>query len=131
MNALDTAEKQAKKDKESELPPIWQQVQTAIWLIGLAILFWQGWIFPGILVLVAISGITQALIMAYVKQKEGAAAVETARELNLPPSCPNCGGPISHQSVRWTGTHTAACPYCGAAIKVTDIPAAASTRASR
>lgn len=119
------------KEKEQELPPVWQQVQAAIWLIGLAILFWQGWIFPGILVLVAISGITQALIMAYVKRQESTQALEAARELHLPPSCPNCGGPITPQSVRWTGTRTAQCPFCGAALKVTEASATSPGGAAR
>lgn len=111
---------------EQKLPPVWQQVQAAIWLIGLAILFWQDWIFPGILVLVAISGVTQALIFAYVKRQENTQAVEQARELNLPPNCANCGGPITKQTVRWTGAHAATCPYCGAAIKLVDKPVATS-----
>lgn len=116
---------------ESKLPPVWQQIQGAIWLIGLAILFWQDWIFPGILVLVAISGITQALILAYVKRQESAQALEVAREVNLPPNCPNCGGPITKQSVRWTGTHTASCPFCGAALKLSDKPAATPSSTTR
>ncbi len=122
-----------KKDKkqEPELPPIWQQVQTAIWLIGLAILFWQDWIFPGILVLVAISGITQALLMTYVKRQEDTQTLEATRDLHLPPSCPNCGGPITTQSVRWTGARTANCPFCGAALKITETPAANPTSPSR
>lgn len=119
------------EDEESTLPPLWQQVQGAIWLIGLAILFWQGWIFPGILVLVAISGITQALILAYVKRQESAQALEVEREVNLPPNCPNCSGPITKQSVRWTGAHTASCPFCGAALKLSDKPAAASSNTIR
>ena len=59
-----------KTDDEVELPMPWKQVQGAIWLIGLAYLFWKGPFFPGILVLVAISGVTQALIQVYVKQQE-------------------------------------------------------------
>jgi len=52
----------SKEKEEKELPGPWRQIQSAIWLIGLAILAWQGWWWPGILVLVAISGLTQALI---------------------------------------------------------------------
>jgi hypothetical protein len=33
-----------------------------VWLIGLAILFWKGWWWPGILVLVAISAVLEAVI---------------------------------------------------------------------
>lgn len=39
-----------KREEETELPLPWKQIQSAIWLIGLAILFWQGWFWPGILV---------------------------------------------------------------------------------
>ncbi len=109
-------------NEEPKLPPVWQKVQSTVWLIGLAILFWQDWIFPGILVLLAISGLVQALLVAYVKRQETTQAVEVARELNLPPNCPNCGGPINKQSVRWAGTHTASCPFCGAALKLSDLP---------
>ena len=59
-----------KNDDEVELPMPWKQVQGAIWLIGLAFLFWQGSFFPGILVLVALSGVTQELIQVYVQQQE-------------------------------------------------------------
>ena len=41
---------------EKNLPMPWRKVQGAIWLIGLAILAWQDWWWPGILILVAISG---------------------------------------------------------------------------
>jgi hypothetical protein len=119
------------ENEEPKLPPVWQQVQSAIWLVGLAILFWQDWIFPGILVLVAISGVTQALLFAYVKRQESTRAVEQARELNLPSNCANCGGPITKQTVRWTGTASALCPYCGAAIKLIDTPTTVVTGASR
>jgi uncharacterized membrane protein YesL len=70
----------------------WKQVQAAIWLIGLAILFWQGWIFPGILVLVAISGVTQALMQAYVKREAEKRQMTQRRTDWLPSKCPQCGG---------------------------------------
>ena len=40
----------------------WRQIQVALWLVGLAILAWKGWWWPGILVLVALSAILQAVI---------------------------------------------------------------------
>ncbi len=55
------AKKQEKQDEEPELPLPWKQIQSAIWLIGLAILFWKGWFWPGILVLTAISGVSQPI----------------------------------------------------------------------
>ena len=77
-----------KKDEEVELPMPWKQVQGAIWLIGLAYLFWKGPFFPGILVLVAISGVTQALIQVYVKQQEEKRRQTERRTDWLPAKCP-------------------------------------------
>jgi len=106
------------KDKDKErLPPHWQRVQGAIWLIGLAFLFWYGKIFPGILVLVAISGLVQAGIMAYVNRQQESEALATTREERLPENCPNCGGPLNAASVRWQGKQSAICPYCGSTVK--------------
>jgi hypothetical protein len=107
----------AEKAEKEKLPPQWEQVQGAIWLIGLAILFWQGWIFPGILVLIAISGLTQAAILYYIKQQQEQVELTTVREVVLPETCPNCGGPITAKSVTWTGRTTATCPFCGSTLK--------------
>ncbi len=46
------------KEKQKITGP-WHNVQGAIWLIGLAIIAWQGWWWPGILVLVALSMILE------------------------------------------------------------------------
>jgi hypothetical protein len=108
-----------KGDEEADLPLPWKQVQAAIWLIGLAILFWQGWIFPGILVLVAISGVTQALMQVYVKREQEKRQQTQRRTDWLPAKCPQCGGPLSVETVRWTGVDTADCPYCSAHLKPT------------
>jgi len=40
----------------------WRTIHMAIWLLGLAILYWQGWIWPGILVLIALSGVLEVVI---------------------------------------------------------------------
>ena len=32
----------------------------------------------------------------------------------LPSTCPNCGGPLHGDNVKWTGAQSADCPYCGA-----------------
>ena len=32
----------------------------------------------------------------------------------LPSTCPQCGGPIRSDSVKWTGERSASCPYCDA-----------------
>ncbi|MHC1782154.1 MAG: hypothetical protein AB9891_05220 [Anaerolineaceae bacterium] len=40
----------------------WRAVHTAVWLIGLAILAIKGWWWPGILVLVAVSALVEAIL---------------------------------------------------------------------
>lgn len=104
---------------KNDLPPHWEKVQSAIWLIGLAILFWQGWIFPGILVLVAISALSQAALTVYVNRTATVQAQQETRERHLPEHCPNCGGPISPATVQWRGPMTAVCPFCASTIKAT------------
>jgi hypothetical protein len=130
QQSSDTRER--RRDEEPVLPYTWKQVQTAIWLIGLAILFWTGNWWPGILILVAISGLTQAAIAAYVKRQDDAAAarmaqaqsleaqkrLEAARLDALPSNCPVCGGALDPARVTWSGPTTAVCPYCQSAIKV-------------
>lgn len=110
--------------KEDSLPGAWKQVQGAIWLIGLAVIAWKGWWWPGMLVLIAISGLFQAGVQAYLARMEQekevvvqAAELEGARAAWLPSTCPSCGGPINLQSVVWSGPQSAACPYCSASLK--------------
>lgn len=109
--------KKNKKKEEDTLPPHWEKVHGAIWLIGLAILFATNNIFPGILVLVAISTLVQAGIMAYVKRGQEQETLTQEREMHLPEKCPNCGGPLHANQVRWNGKQSAACPYCGSTVK--------------
>lgn len=113
-----------KEDEEPELPFTWKQIQSAIWLIGLAILFYTDKFWPGILVLVAISGLFQAFVVGYLnRQKEAqaqvgqSAALQQERANWLPATCPKCGAPISVETVTWTGANTADCPYCKANLK--------------
>jgi MFS superfamily sulfate permease-like transporter len=54
------------KEKETQLKNPWKSIQTAIWLVGLAILAWKDWWWPGILVLIALSILTQAVIQILV-----------------------------------------------------------------
>lgn len=113
-----------KKNDDEELPMPWAQVQTAVWLVGLAILAWQGWWWPGILVLIAISGLTQAVLRGMITRGE-TAKQQTSEEIRLareqaewlPALCPNCGGSLSVSSVNWTSPSTADCPYCKANLK--------------
>ena len=107
----------AKQDEEAELPLPWRRIQGTIWLLGLAILAWQNWWWPGILVLVAISGLTQAGIQLYVTRKNEEKQLAERRAEWLPSLCPSCGGPLSVNTVTWTGPNTADCPYCKANLK--------------
>ncbi len=124
----DKDKKDRKKEQEDDLPLPWAQVQSAIWLVGLAILFWQDWFWPGILVLAAISGLFQAGVQLYLsRQQERLAAAQqqvsaeqqlTQERTNwLPSTCPKCGAPISVDTVNWTGANTADCPYCKANLR--------------
>lgn len=124
-----------KDDQKQKLKGPWRTLHGAVWMIGLAILAWQNWWWPGILVLTAISLIIEALLQFYapqafepVKKPEApppatTPAVETTPS-NVPPAehraellplvCPKCGGPIRGREVRWTGAQSADCPFCGA-----------------
>lgn len=118
---------------EPKLPFQWQQVQSAIWLLGLAILFFTNKWFPGILILIAVSGLTQAAIVAYLRQGEErreqeaarlrmeneARAAEESRATLLPEQCPGCGAPLTAATVLWRSGSTASCPYCQTSIKAT------------
>jgi hypothetical protein len=111
---------------DAELPASWKQIQSAIWLVGLAILAWQNWWWPGILVLVALSGLVQAGLQMYLSkqsqtQQEIGQAKDLAKERGewLPSICPACGAPLSVSTVNWTGPATADCPYCKANLKKT------------
>lgn len=113
-----------KEEKEAELPIPWQRIQSALWLIGLAIIAWQGWWWPGILVLAALSGLFQAGVQLYLKrQEEQQQSAEKRAELNaqriawLPAVCPQCGGPLSVESVQWSDDALGACPYCKANLR--------------
>ena len=46
----DLSKQKPDKAAEPELPQPWKRIQGAVWLIGLAILAWQGWWWPRILV---------------------------------------------------------------------------------
>ena len=107
------------KKEEPELPQLYAAVHSAIWLVGLAPLASQGWWFPGILILVAISGVAQALLSQMAKSEEDKAAVAASARsaaMAVTSNCPTCGAAISASSVTWTGANTAQCPYCNAAL---------------
>jgi hypothetical protein len=122
------------KHRKTRLKGPWGSVQTAIWLIGLAILALNNWWWPGILVLVAISTLSQAAIQAIAPDAvEELPADEAPAEAapqpvptapkpiqvehptgRLPSECPKCSAPVRGSEVQWTGPQSADCPYCGA-----------------
>ena len=111
------------ENEENELPQHWKQVQGAIWLIGIAILAFRGWWWPGILILVAISGLAEAGIRLYVNAQEQKAvstaeaqALEEKRATILPDKCPNCGSPATMENVEWIGPLSAKCSFCGTVL---------------
>jgi hypothetical protein len=121
----------SRRERKSKLVGPWRNLHGAIWLIGLAILAWKGWWWPGILVLIAISMVLEGVLMqtapqAFEEEEPEAfpspsppspspapPAPEHRLEL-LPTICPNCGGPVRGHEVKWTGAQSADCPYCGA-----------------
>jgi len=46
----------------------WRSIHAAVWLIGLAVLAWQDWWWPGILILLALSGLLEAFLKRYAPQ---------------------------------------------------------------
>lgn len=127
------------KKKEEELTGGWESIHAVIWLLGLAVIAWQGWWWPGILVLVAISVLFEAFakkvdpgaVRPYANDDEGAispqptgtpSTVVAEKKLDeityhhadlLPTNCPKCGGPTRGHDVFWTGPQSADCPFCG------------------
>ncbi len=123
------------KKSEKKVKGAWKDVQAAIWLIGLGIIALNDWWWPGILFLIAMSMISQAVIqmmtpntkesirsidetpptedkiMATSSQDSLKPAYSTHR---LPTECPKCGAPIRGTDVSWSGPESADCPYCGA-----------------
>jgi hypothetical protein len=122
------------KEKQKLTGP-WRNIHGAVWLIGLAFIAWKGWWWPGILVLVAISMILEAVIMKIapdaveteIKGDEPSNAnlaaqtpssqippAQVHRSDLLPTNCQKCGGPTRGHEVHWTGEQSADCPFCGA-----------------
>jgi hypothetical protein len=105
-------------------------LHVALWLVGLGILLWIGDLWPGILILAALSLILEALLLRFVPEAYGAVQPAmpaspssspvppppaAAHRLELLPAvCHKCGGPIRGDEVKWTGPQSADCIYCGA-----------------
>ncbi len=114
-------------EKKQELTGPWRSLHVAVWLIGLAVLASKGWWWPGILVLIAVSGVVEAFLLHFApgggREKETVPApapapapppTPPAHRLELLPAvCPKCGGPVRGAEVKWTGPQSAECAYCG------------------
>ncbi len=120
----------------------WRSISSAVWLIGLGILFLWGHWWPGILILVGLSLVLEAVWQGAAPQTfeenpEPPLAPPPApapakpiviapaspppasnghRADLLPATCPNCGGPARASEVKWIGPQSAACGYCGSAL---------------
>ena len=131
-----------RKDPKKKLVGPWRSLHAAIWLIGIALMISYDWWWPGILIVVAISGVYEAFLRqyapdAYVEQSPTgpSTAPEASTRSNpidianissmpptlsqdhrlelLPSTCPYCNGPIHGHEIKWTGPQSANCPYCG------------------
>ena len=117
--------------KKGQLSQPWRQIQGAVWLVGLAILFFTGRWWPGILILIAITVVLEAVIrLAVPEAVEPPKAPEEPepaplatpvadppepqhRADLLPAECAKCGAPARGHQVHWTGPRSADCWYCG------------------
>ncbi len=118
-------------ERKKKLIGPYRNIEGAIWLLGLGILAWQGWWWPGILVLVAFSMLFEAALMQFAPHAfEEDQPVVPPASVSIPPApdapvqehrldllpltCPKCGAPLRGHEVKWTGPQSADCPYCGA-----------------
>jgi hypothetical protein len=129
------------KDTKKKLVGPWRSLHGIIWLVGIIILAINNSWWPGILVLVVISVIYEAILRRYAPQAyvevqsdqpdvptqtaepavipgvpvaaTSAPSMPEHRFELLPQACPNCNGPIRSHEVKWTGPQSANCPYCG------------------
>jgi len=133
------------KRRRPDSPQV-QAAQSAIWLIGLGVLFLTGWWWPGILIVIGLSMVAGALLRADApaateRSPEAPAippslatpptpfvastpervvlqaeSLETTRPVRLPDICPYCGAPPRTLPAR-DPANPYACPYCGANLQ--------------
>jgi len=140
----------SKKEPKKKLVGPWRGLHAAIWLVGLYILLSSGRFFPGILVLIAISALYEALLARYapyafeeviptvpwppevaepapvqpITSADTASMSPAVQEQQielLPHVCPNCNAPIRGNAVKWTGPQSADCPYCGTNLPMSKV----------
>ena len=110
------------QENKQQLEGPWRSLHGAVWLLGLAVLATQGWWWPGILVLIAVSGVVEAFLLQLAPPARPVPAPSTQvnavppprghRLELLPASCPQCGASARGPDVRWTGPQSAECGYC-------------------
>lgn len=118
----------------------------AIWMIGLGFLMLFGHFWPGIIILIGLSMIMSAFWRGASQQtfdNPEPPTIPPARPISTPPAppvspmpftspapvastvhrtdllpatCPHCGGPVRANDVKWMGTQSAACAYCGSTL---------------
>ena len=123
-------------------PSLSSNILPAIWMFGLAFLFFTGWWWPGIMILVGISMLAKGALSG--GGWHGFAPHTCDDDDNTPPRptptetfqpappapppappqpiapntdwlpaiCPGCSAPISPRTAVWAGQTTARCPYC-------------------
>lgn len=107
----------------------WHSIHSAIWLIGLGLLFLWGHIWPGILLLIGLSMILETVLRGAEPDVPPvppspatftppvAPVVSTPAPVHrtdlLPRACPRCGGPVRAYEVQWTGEHSPPAPTAG------------------
>jgi hypothetical protein len=115
--------------KEEKLTGPWRKLHGAVWLFGLAVLVYMNWWWSGILVLVGLSSLVEALILIAVPggaARSGNDQRSTPRTASeqpdarhktpiLPHQCPKCGAPIPGSMAQPT-TLDPTCAYCGARL---------------
>jgi hypothetical protein len=117
--------------KGTKLVGPWRNIHGAVWLIGLAILFWTGWWWPGILILVGISALVEAVIQIAVPEAVGPqpepepARPESEPEEEAPAPAPSVAAASARsRSAELTPKPDfrydllpARCPGCGAPVR--------------
>ena len=118
-------------------------IQAAIWLIGLGILFLSHHWWPGILILVGISMVVGAMTRGAPRQSNWPVQPPTPQPFTPPPPppaqppsgvippgapapvydlawvpnhCSACGGPLNVKGIEVLNSHTVVCPFCGTKI---------------
>lgn len=104
-------------------------INTAIWLLGLAILFYTGSFWPGILILVGVSGLVTAGLRVifpdlpiddpssphdddrHGEQRSPSEPPSPARPA-LPATCRHCSAVVNPAGVDWSDAHHPRCEYC-------------------